>query len=187
MRPVVPRRHQDEVGENTMQRRERRRLAREEQARTARRRAPIGLIIGGVALVAIVAGGFFVVQAAAQNRKPVAAVPTTPTAVVPTPTLVTALTPEPTAPTAAFTVIDRCVTTTLETNPGPVFSRGGGLELEMRVASLTMLSYVANMPGDVVCGSTPASPEAVDAMVKGIAEIPGIEVRGYTYNPGSGG
>jgi hypothetical protein len=170
-----------------MQRRERRRLAREEQARNDRRRGPAGLIIGAVALVAIVAGGFFVVQAAAQNRKPVAAVPSTPTVVVPPPTLETSANPEPTAPTAAFTIIDRCVTTTLETNPGPVFSRGGGLEIEMRVASLTMISYVANIPADLVCGSTPASPEAVDAMVKGISEIQGVEVRGYTYTPSSGG
>lgn len=166
-----------------MDKRERRRLAREERANEGKdNNFRFGPVLGVVGILLVIVAGV-VVSRVGQTRDPVATSPgVTPVARTATPTRVPDPDAQPTAPAAVFMVTDRCVTTTLETSTGPALIKGGGLEMQVRASSLTLLSYVGNIPGDIVCADTPPSREAVDAMMRGISEIPGLILQGYTYS-----
>jgi hypothetical protein len=101
---------------------------------------------------------------------------------VPTPTLLPGgPTAEPTVPSAAFIHQDRCVTTTLESSPGPTIIRGGGLFVDSRAPSLMDLSQAGTMAADLVCGG-PAAQADVEAFIGQLRGM-GFNVISYTYTP----
>jgi hypothetical protein len=159
------------------------------RSRRGRGRQTSGFPLGPVlAMFAVLVAGVAVVAAgrSIQGATQAVAVGTpTPVATVGTPAPPTPGGPTltPTAPTSAFTLQDRCVTTTLESVPGPTFIRGGGLTVEMRVGSLSEMTFASNYVTDAVCDHQLSNQEVEDLIAQ-LRQFPGIIVQNYTYTGG---